>query len=549
MAVGTALDLGSYRVRFAAAKSHKGDVSLQRYVSAAPEVGESSAEAAQSMFVADSKRTGSLRVGLTGSDLMMRYLPVPIVEDWRLERLMDFEIREIEDRSGSSLASSYNLLPVPQGLDDEETMLLGLVREDLLDDTMAQMPSLSVQAFSPNAIALYNAYLALGDHEPCTTLLASLGNGTLDLALVNGTNLYFARSVSTALAKRNQTLATALGINQSQAEVLIHKHCNLGLALRTVQSTDIDRVTRPLLPMYESLPTLLSGVVTLCKAQARLSELNLDRVLLTGGAAETQGLVDFLADRMRVDVSTWNPSAMIDIDDLSDDEAMQLEDDGCGATVAIGLALGAADPSLYALEILTSAAKKKREFAERGIFQILMGVAAAAFIAINLLVMGGLADDAESVSRSLRREQQKNNLNHETALGLIENIEQRSIVFHDLRNRRSIGDSAFNFLNYLQNNLPESLWVDSVVIQLVDGKDWQRDSERVPVFLVRGRAEEDVRGASRDFAVFTGELEKIVPGGQSAVKASSNARGKSLEWSLQAHLLHQPTNDQQPETL
>ena len=69
------------------------------------------------------------------------------------------------------------------------------------------------------------------------------------------------------------------------------------------------------------------------------------------------------------------------------------------------------------------------------------------------------------------------------------------------------------------------------------------------MFLVRGRAEEDVRGASRDFAVFTGELEKIVPGGQSAVKASSNARGKSLEWSLQAHLLHQPTNDQQPETL
>ena len=538
MATGSALDLGTHRVRFASAKAGKNEVELLRYMSGAPERGESSAEAAQSMFGSEVKRGSTLRVGLTGSDLMMRYLPVPRVEDWRLERLMEFEIREIEERSGSSLASSYNLLPVPQGLDDEETMLLGLVREDFLDDTMAQMPSMSVQAFSPNAIALYNAYLSLGDHEPCTTLLASLGNGTLDLALVSGTELYFARSVSTVLAKRNQTLATALGINESQAETLIHKHCDLGLALRTVQSTDVDRVTRPLLPMYESLPTLLSGVVTLCKAQARLNELNLDRVLLTGGAADTKGLVDFLADRMRVDVSRWNPSEMIEIEALSDEEAMQLENDGCAATIAIGLALGAANSNLYALEILTSDAKKKRAFAERGIFHILMGVAAVVYIALSLIVMGGLADDAEAVSRSMRQTLQKNERNHQQALDLIEKIEERGVIFSDLRNRQAIGDSAYNFMNYLENNLPSSLWVESMSIQLDDGKDWGREGERIPVLTVRGRAEEDVRGATADFSRFHQQFAAVIPGGESAVTPSQNPRGKSLEWSIKAHLLN-----------
>ena len=538
MATGSALDLGSHRVRFASAKAGKNEVELVRYMSGAPSRGERPAEAAQSMFGSEVKRGYTLRVGLTGADLMMRYLPVPRVEDWRLERLMEFEIREIEERSGSSLASSYNLLPVPQGLDDEETMLLGLVREDFLDDTMAQMPSMSVQAFSPNAIALYNAYLSLGDHEPCTTLLASLGNGTLDLALVSGTELYFARSVSTVLAKRNQTLATALGINESQAETLIHKHCDLGLALRTVQSTDVDRVTRPLLPMYESLPTLLSGVVTLCKAQARLNELNLDRVLLTGGAADTKGLVDFLADRMRVDVSRWNPSEMIEIEALSDEEAVQLEKDGCAATIAIGLALGAANSDLYALEILTSDAKKKRDFAERGIFHILMAVAAAAYIALSLIVMGGLADDAEAVSRTMRQTQQKNERNHQQALDLIEKIEERSVIFSDLRNRQAIGDSAYNFMNYLENNLPSSLWVESMSIQLDDGKDWGREGERIPVLTVRGRAEEDVRGATADFSRFHQQFAAVIPGGESAVTPSQNPRGKSLEWSIKAHLLN-----------
>ncbi|MDP6962575.1 MAG: pilus assembly protein PilM [Planctomycetota bacterium] len=549
MSLGSALDLGSHRVRYAVAKTHKDEVSLQRYLWGTPESGETAAEGAQAMFSSHVKRGAALRVGLTGSDLMMRYLPVPVVEDWRLERLMDFEIREIEERSGSTLASSYNLLPVPQGLDDEDTMLLGLVREDLLEETMAQMPSFSVQAFSPNAIALYNAYLALGDHEPCTTLLASLGNGTLDLALVHGTDLYFARSVSTSLSKRNQTLATTLGINPQQAEALIHKHCDLSMAISGASSTDVDRVTRPLLPMYEALPTLLSGVVTLCKAQARLNELNLERVLLTGGGAETKGITEFLSDRMRVDVSVWNPSLMVDVDDLPAEEAGQLEQDGCGATIAIGLALGAADSNLYALEILTTAAKKKREFAERGVFQVLMGVAAAAFIAVNMMIMSGLADEAEAVSRSLRRDKQKNERNHQSALELLDKIEQRQIVFSDLRSRKSIVDSSFSFMMHLEDNLPDSLWVESMIVQLVDGKDWGRNGERVPVVLVRGRAEEDVRGASRDFAMFTGSLEKLVPGGQEAIKASSNTRGKSLEWSLQANMLKPLNQEQAPEGL
>ncbi|MCX8266582.1 MAG: hypothetical protein OTI37_03125, partial [Planctomycetota bacterium] len=249
-------------------------------------------------------------------------------------------------------------------------------------------------------------------------------------------------------------------------------------------------------------------------------------------------LVDFLADRMRVDVSRWNPSEMIEIEALSDEEAMQLENDGCAATIAIGLALGAANSNLYALEILTSDAKKKRAFAERGIFHILMGVAAVVYIALSLIVMGGLADDAEAVSRSMRQTLQKNERNHQQALDLIEKIEERGVIFSDLRNRQAIGDSAYNFMNYLENNLPSSLWVESMSIQLDDGKDWGREGERIPVLTVRGRAEEDVRGATADFSRFHQQFAAVIPGGESAVTPSQNPRGKSLEWSIKAHLLN-----------
>jgi hypothetical protein len=536
MASGCGIDLGHALVRLAIVDSRKGAPVLKRYLAAEPEDGESPVQAARAVF-SGAKRSGSVHVGLTGADLMMRYLPVPAVEDWRLERLMDFEIREIEGRSGSSMASSYNLLPVPKGLDDEDTMLLSLVREDLLEETMSGMPSIAVKAFSPNAIALYNCYLALGDHEQSTTLIASLGKGTLDLALVNGTDLYFARSVSTSLEKRDQILGAKLGTDSERAKALIHKHLDLRLAIGQRLGTDAERVTRPLLPLYESLPTLLGGVVTLCKAQTRLSELTLDRVLITGGGANANGLVEFLSDRMRVPVASWNPAEMIDPSELPEDEADQLLADGPGSAVALGLALSAADPELYALEILTAAARKKKEFATRGIFNILMGVAAIIFMAVNFTTMGGLADEAETAEKATKRQQKALEASNSKAIDLLEQIESEELLYHDLEARFAVNRSTAELFDYLNSSLPDTLWVESARVTLTEGKEWGREDQQVPVIQVAGRAEDDVRAASQAFSSFVGALQPMLAGGDQSLQSSSNPRGKVFDWSLRAQLL------------
>lgn len=547
MAKGCGIDLGRALVRLAAFESGKGRHSLTRYVAAAPEGGESPVEAARAVLAGAAKKAGQVEIGLTGSDLMMRYLPVPPVEDWRLERLMDFEIREVESRSGSSLASSYNLLPVPKGLDDEDTMLLSLVREDLLETTMSDLGGLSVKAFTPNAIALYNAFLVLGDHETSTTLIASIGAGTLDLALVNGTDLYFARSVSTSLEKRDASLAGQLKIDGPRAKGLIEKHLDLRLALGERLSTDAERVTRPLMPLYESLPTLLGGVVTLCKAQARLSELTLDRVLLTGGGARTTGLAEFLEARMRVPVTVWNPVDMVDMNALPEDDAEQLEADGPGAAVALGLGLGAADADLYALEILTAAARKKKQFSERTLFSILMGVAAVAYLVVNFVIMSGLADEASKASKAMTQSKKRLDGNHAQALQLLEQVRQEELLFRDLEARYAAAHGTETLLAYLERNLPDSLWIESMRMSMADGKEWGREDQRIPVFEVAGKAEEDVRAASQAFGVFAGGMGALLSDADRDLQVSSNPRGKALEWSLRAQLLQDPISEDDNE--
>lgn len=544
MSRATGLDLGHSHVRMATLDSKKGAITLTRYRSAELEASESPHEVASEVFGGLKPKPTSVRVGVTGADIMLRYLPVPEVEDWRLERLMEFEVRELESRSGSPLATSYNLLPVPRELDDEDTMLLGVVREDLIDNWVDDLGPISVEGFTPNAIALYNAYLALGDHESSVTLLANVGATSLDLALVRGTELYFARSVTTSLEKRDETLAKNLGIDASRARDLIHKHLDLSLAEGQRVSTDADRVTRPLLPLYDSLPTLLSGIITLCKAQARLRELALDRVLLTGGGAQAAGLVQMLTGRLRVPVSVWNPTEMVDPSGLSDDEMDQLEADGPGATIALGLALSAADSSLYALEILSKAARKKRDFRERGVFAMAAGIVALAYLGLNYTQTAAAAEASQEESKRLRGLVSGSERSHGQAVEMLAEIEEKEFVLQDLERRFALQQSSERMLTFLEQGLPGNLWVLSAAAEFRDGKDWAREGEVIPVLRVVGRGEDASVSARKAFNDFAQSVAAQLPRGEESARPSTRRVGQQIEWTLEMQLLDEARADQ-----
>lgn len=548
MSVGTGLDAGHHRVRLAQLKSKKGAFQLQRYHSVEVVPNETPMEAASAAFSRLSKKPSPARLGLTGSDLMLRYLPVPPVEDWRLERLMEFEVRELESRSGAPLATSFNLLPVPKELDEEDTILLGLVREDLLEQWLEALGKLPVQGFTPNAIALYNAYLALGDHEPSVTLLANIGATTLDLALVRGTDLYFARSITAGLEKRDQTLADQLGIDARRAQKLVHKHLDLRLATGARLESDADRVTRPLMAVYDPIPTLLGSMVTLCKAQARLRDLALDRILITGGGAKAIGLSDLLTERLRVPTSVWNPVEMVDAGELGEDQYSQLEEDGPGATIALGLALSAADSDLYALEILPKAARKKRDFQERGVFAVIAAVLAVAFLVFKYVHVSGAATTAAQEERQVKRLLTKANENQAKADSLLTEVQQKTKLVDELTTRYALRRSAAEVYSTLTDWMPENLWVESFFMELQEGKQWGFEGEKsVPVVTVRGRGQDSSRQARTVFNDFVTRLKEEIPGGEASIRETTQMRGRDLDWTITAHLLFTETEEGEDE--
>jgi len=354
---------------------------------------------------------------------------------------------------------------------------------------------------------------------------------------VRGAELYFARSVSTSLTQKDQALANSLGIDAARARGLIHKHVDLRGALGQRLGSEAERVTRPLVSLYDPLPTLLGGVITLCKAQARLQDLSLDRILLTGGGANARGLTELLTQRCGVQAELWNPAEQIDIASLDDSQAEDLESDGLAATVAIGLALSAGDKDLYALEILSKDARKKRDFQQRGIFSLLAGALALGFLVLDFVIQSGRASELAANASRLDRQAKTTLENDRRAEELELQLVAANAVYSDLRARAAMRTTADQMLKALSQHLPSNLWVESFNLELSPADDWGMTGSPVPTVSVTLRGEDRAQRAADAFTDFSERVKQELPGGDQAIRIVSKDRGRNPLWTLTAVLL------------
>src|SRR5689334_1653879 len=159
------------------------------------------------------------RIGLTGRDVNIRYTRAPRVPDWQLRNLMRFEVEEIGEQAGAGVASDFNLLPPLPEIEGEDVVLLAMARESLLDAHVAGLAAAggTLDAFSPNAVALYNAWLRFGVVGDETVLLANIGHDNVDVAIARGPDLLFARNLTGGSRLFEDALVQRLGISHEKA--------------------------------------------------------------------------------------------------------------------------------------------------------------------------------------------------------------------------------------------------------------------------------------------------------------------------------------------
>jgi len=453
------------------------------------------------------------RVGLTGRDVNVRYTRAPRVPDWQLRNLMRFEVEEIGEQAGAGVASDFNLLPPLPEIEGEDVVLLAMARENLLDAHLAGLTKLggTLDAFSPNAVALYNAWLRFGVVGDETVLLANIGYDHVDVAIARGPDLLFARNLTGGSRLFEDALVQRLGIAADKAAEIKETFVTLDPAARFTDPNK-EKASRAVLGAAGQLLSLLQSAVLFCKSQVKVSGLKLDRVLLCGGGAALAGLPKYLTSGLSVPVELFDPWRVIDTTALPADQAAELEDHKLEAVVALGLAAMACDPQAWSIEILPAKLRKKREFMEGPVWLAAAGVLALLYLGFDAVRTSGHLTAARARARQLDQEVKKvSQTHHKTEELELENARLAKTA-ELLFEAKGSGEQVARTIAAMEHALPDEFWITKLFTDLRSDPELRipKGSDR-PIVSMSGRAREGTTAIASQFAGFVQGLTKSLP--------------------------------------
>lgn len=522
MALATGIDAGTSGVRIAQGRVRRDAFVLTRYLSR-PCDGARPADVLADLLKETKLRAPRARLGVTGRDTMLRYSQVPRLADAQLRSLMKFEIEELTTQAGGNLASDFNLLPIPPGVTGDDTVLVALARNDALESASAALKETraSVGAFTPNAVALYDAFLKLGAVADDGVLLANVGAENTDVAILLGPDLAFARNLSAGGNLFTQALRERFGVDDARAEDMKRSLANLAPSAKgKFGSPQEEKVSNALLGAAGQFASLLQSTVTLAKSQLKQPDLRVERVLLCGGGARLLGLPDHLAAATGWRAQLFDPLESIDLGALPTEERADLERDRFEAPVALGLALASAERGLYRLDVLPERLIRRRRLLERTSFLAAAGVLAAGYLVADAVVTANLRSESTAAASVAQREAKQKKGVHEQAVQLAgtEGTPGRNAALADAateyEGRAAVGASLLAVDRALRQHLPSDLWITKIRVAL--DRDAQHPNVQAvdlarPIVTIEGRGREGAEKVEQVFQTLTTKLVEQFP--------------------------------------
>jgi len=446
----------------------------------------------QALAQATTRKPTNCRVGLTGKEINVRYTRVPRLPDWQLRKLMRFEAEEVSGQSDARVASDFNVLPEIPEIEGEDVVLLAMARESLLTQHAEELSGMGgkLDAFTPNAIGLYNAFLRYGVVMEDTVLIANIGRENLDVVLVRGADLLFARNMSGGSKLFDEALAARFEIDEKRAERYKIEEGTLDTT-KSFTDANQEKAARALAAPAGQVLALLQSALLFAKSQVKLSTLKLDRVLLCGGGAALEGLPRYLKEALSVPVEIFDPFEFVDTSKLDPATADLLDDHRMEAVAALGLATCGSDPESYSIEILPESVRKRRDFLTGPAFLIAAAVLAALYLGLYAFEQGGRLDELTTEAARLERKFRQADTTHRQTATLLEENRQLEDFSQELFALKGSGEQMVRMLTVLEDSLPEDFWLETMTIA------WGFDAElRVdranerPIIRLRGRARE-----------------------------------------------------------
>jgi Tfp pilus assembly PilM family ATPase len=454
------------------------------------------------------------RVGVSGREVNVKYVRVPRLPDWQLRKLMRFEVEEVGGASDSAVAADFNVLPALPEIEDEDVVLLAMARESLLEQLTEGVKGLggALDAFTPNSVALYNAWLRFGVVLDDTVLIANIGADDVDVVIVRGSDLVFARNLTGGARLFDRAIADRLGIDLARAAKVRRQLVDLAPGANHADQ-NAERASRACAAPAGQIASLLQSSVTFAKSQVRVSSLRLDRVFVCGDLAGTRGLEAYLASVLGAPTEVFDPFTVVDTGKLDQDAAESLQRHRAQSVVALGLATAASDPEAYGIEILPKDVLRKREFAQGTLFLVLAAVLALGFLGWRFTQERGRADAARTRASSLSAQLASlKRADTATEALLVENAELSELA-RELRAIAGNGRQLATVLDALDGLQPRGFSIKKLDAEVrAEPLLGIEKGAEAPVLRIEGTAEEGVEPNDVVFLRFVQNLRGALPG-------------------------------------
>jgi type IV pilus assembly protein PilM len=291
------------------------------------------AEAIRRLFDSHKIKTKDVVASLSGNAVIVKKIALPLMNDaelsesihWEAEQYIPFDIQDV--------TLDYQIIENGAGNPSQGTMdvlLVAAKKEKIADYTnvIAQAGRVPV-VLDVDAFALQNAYETNYGSEPGTNVvLLNVGASAININIVNGEQSVFTRDISMGGQDYTEALQRELHLPAEQAEQLKKSGSAAGPSFEEA---------RPVLrSVSENVMLEIQKTFDFFKATATSDHL--DRIMLSGGGSQIEGLAQMLEERFETRVATLDPFRKVTFEPKKFGFESAAEA-AAGAAVAVGLAL------------------------------------------------------------------------------------------------------------------------------------------------------------------------------------------------------------------
>jgi type IV pilus assembly protein PilM len=291
-------------------------------------------DAINRLFAQQNIKNRRVATSISGHSVIVKKIALPAQNDedlaesirWEAEQYIPFDITDVN--------LDYQILGEATAAGNLDILLVAVKKEKITDHTsVITMAGKNPVIVDVDAFALQNAYETNYTPSPqITAALLDIGASVMTISIVSGTDFMFTRDVSVGGHQYTDFIQKEFNLNFNQAQALKHGQSSEGIDPTEARHV-IDSVT-------EIICLEIQKTFDFFKSTTTVSHI--DRMLVSGGAAHTPGLIETLSHKFEIPTEKFDSFKNISFDRSRFSPSI-IAERSPDLAIAVGLALRASE--------------------------------------------------------------------------------------------------------------------------------------------------------------------------------------------------------------